>query len=697
MDRIKVSILVPAYNVEAYIEECIQSLISQTLKEIEIVIVDDASTDDTLAIAERYATGDSRIHIYRQPKHLGLAAIRELSVPLAHGKYIVFVDSDDSLSCTALEQLYIQAEKRQSDIVLGTLLRCYSDGRKIRMGEKVSVFTTENTVLSGQDCFKRLIDTGCYVPMVCGNLYRTEFICKNDLHFGAYYHEDEYFTPYALFYAQRVSYFDKDFYFYRQRIDSIMHRTDNLKKRAESLSFAGNELISFIQKQTIGIDAKVRRAFREQGKHLCQRSQHLYEKELSISSRRCLLIFSEESIASQYGIGTYIRQLVQCFDTSEWDLHVINLHSSGTFGVKFRLENNVAWYDFPIPPEQMSSNAPIHENRNFKGIFYYWLSRIGDGRKVYCHLNFFGHHYLATLFKEKLGCPIIFTLHYTNWSFELLGNRELLKHYMAQPTGHIKEAFEKEKAFMKECCDRVIAIARHSYNMLHEIYGLPKDKLAYIPNGLKDDYRKLTIDERNVLRKKYHYSENEKIIIFAGRLDLVKGIVELIEAFKEVLKSTPEARLIVAGSGNFSGCLEAAAPWWRQVSFTGFVSKEQLYELYAIADLGVVPSIHEEFGYVATEMMLNVLPVVVHGTTGLKEITDNGKYAVTFQFDEKRNYLPLKEAIIKALKQKHSERYKQNARNWVLRNYTIPSFRKRIMNIYSCMEPPYCINNYLNK
>lgn len=131
MDRIKVSILVPAYNVEAYIEECIQSLISQTLKEIEIVIVDDASTDDTLAIAERYATGDSRIHIYRQPKHLGLAAIRELSVPLAHGKYIVFVDSDDSLSCTALEQLYIQAEKRQSDIVLGTLLRCYSDGRKI--------------------------------------------------------------------------------------------------------------------------------------------------------------------------------------------------------------------------------------------------------------------------------------------------------------------------------------------------------------------------------------------------------------------------------------------------------------------------------------------------------------------------------------------------------------------------------------
>ena len=96
-------------------------------------------------------------------------------------------------------------------------------------------------------------------------------------------------------------------------------------------------------------------------------------------------------------------------------------------------------------------------------------------------------------------------------------------------------------------------------------------------------------------------------------------------------------------------------------------------------------------------MVVNKLPIIVNDTTGLKEITDNGKHAVTFQFDEKRNYLPLKEAIIKALKQKHSERYKQNARNWGLRNYTIPSFRKRIMNTYSCMEPPYCINYYLNK
>ena len=69
MDKTKVSILVPAYNVEDYIEECLQSLISQTLREIEVVVVDDGSTDQTAVIAERYAITDSRIRVIRLPEH----------------------------------------------------------------------------------------------------------------------------------------------------------------------------------------------------------------------------------------------------------------------------------------------------------------------------------------------------------------------------------------------------------------------------------------------------------------------------------------------------------------------------------------------------------------------------------------------------------------------------------------------------
>lgn len=684
MNKIKVSILVPTFNVESYLDECIQSLISQTLKEIEIVIVDDGSADKTTIIAQEYASSDSRIRVIQLPEHQGVSFARNICLTHAKGKYLTFVDSDDYISTDAIENLYKIAESTHTDIVLGNMLYLYPDGRKIIVGDKSSIFCSENKVISGQECLKDMLKSGLYVPMVCGNLYQTKFIIDKGLKFKGNFHEDEYFTPYALYYARLVSYYHQQFYFYRQRCGSIMHNTSIIQQRAEALSYISTLLTQFANSQICGIDAEIRILLRNQGRSLRQRSQNLYEETLVTSTRKTLLIFSEKSIASQYGVGTYIRQLVQCFNVNEWDIHVVTLHSSPDSDISFYLENMIAWYDFPIPTEQLSSNAPIHEERYFKGIFYYWASRIGDGRSVYCHFNFYSHHQLASMFKIRLGTHIIFTLHYTSWSFDLLGNRELLEHYLQQPENSVKDTFEKEKAFMEECCDCVIAIANHSYNMLHEIYGLPLDKLAYIPNGLKDDYVERTEAEIKKLRKKYHYTDNERIILFAGRLDRVKGIIELIESFKSIQEIIPETRLIIAGNGNFNKCMEVASPCWKYISFTGFISKEQLYELYAIADVGVVPSIHEEFGYVACEMMLNKLPIVVHDTTGLKEITDNGKYATTFYFDKTHKHTKLKDAILNALNNRNMSI--ELGREYVLNHYTIPLFHERITNIYRCMR-----------
>jgi glycosyltransferase involved in cell wall biosynthesis len=86
---------------------------------------------------------------------------------------------------------------------------------------------------------------------------------------------------------------------------------------------------------------------------------------------------------------------------------------------------------------------------------------------------------------------------------------------------------------MLDCCDRVIAIAKHSYTMIHELYGLPQSKISYIPNGLICKYREYNNEERRSLRKKYHFTDNERIIIFAGRLEQVKGVNRLLAAFKD--------------------------------------------------------------------------------------------------------------------------------------------------------------------
>ena len=692
MDKIKVSILVPAYNVEAYLDECLQSLLSQTLKEIEIVLVDDGSSDRTATIAEQYAASDSRIRVIRLPEHEGVSHARNVCLAEAQGEYLSFVDSDDTITPTAMEELYHKAKTTDADIVLGSMLYCYPDGKRIRVGDKSCVFRSDNEILSGQECFIRMQQTGCYVPMVCSNLYRTDFIKEHpQLHFEGEFHEDEYFTPFALYEATRVTDFKKDFYLYRQREESIMHSCNNIKQRAEALCFVSKELKTFAKERCKKMDNILRGTFEKYSEHLSYRSQNLYEQELYHSDKKCLFIFTGVSIAAKFGIGTYISQLVQCFDSTIWDVQVVTLYKTAP-KIEFSIEKGIAWYYIPLSNNQNFNPESIYKEEYNKSIFYYLASRINKGRKIFCHFNFFYHKQLAIQFKEQLQAYIVYTLHCTNWSFELLGDKERLKSLLSEPDNTTKRAFEKEREFMQNCCDKIIAIAQHSYEMLIDLYGMHPSKVVKIPNALSDNFNGKINLNKNGIRKKYKYIENEKLIIFAGRLEKVKGIMELIDAFKDIVESIPDARLIIAGSGDFNHCLEKARPYSKYITFTGYLSKEQLYELYFIADVGVIPSIHEEFGYVAIEMMLNKLPVIVHKTTGLAEITNNGKYGETFNFSKRREDVSsLTDAIIKVLKKRPTENQLKERRNWVLKNYSIPIFRKRILSVYACMENP-CSN-----
>ena len=104
MDEIKVSVIIPIYNTEKYLAECLESIINQTLKQIEIICIDDGSSDGSAAILKEYAQNDLRISMYTQ-KNRGVSAARNVGVRHARGKYLFFMDSDDILEKNALEIL----------------------------------------------------------------------------------------------------------------------------------------------------------------------------------------------------------------------------------------------------------------------------------------------------------------------------------------------------------------------------------------------------------------------------------------------------------------------------------------------------------------------------------------------------------------------------------------------------------------
>ena len=122
VDNPKVSIIIPVYNTEIYLEKCLESIIRQSLKEIEIIITNDGSSDNSLQIIRAFEEFDKRIKVINQEKQ-GQAAARNRGIEIAKGEYIGFVDSDDWIDFDYYEKLYLTAKKYNSDVALADYIR----------------------------------------------------------------------------------------------------------------------------------------------------------------------------------------------------------------------------------------------------------------------------------------------------------------------------------------------------------------------------------------------------------------------------------------------------------------------------------------------------------------------------------------------------------------------------------------------
>jgi glycosyltransferase involved in cell wall biosynthesis len=239
----KVSIIVPVYNVEKYLEKCLDSLINQTLKDIEIICINDGSLDNSINILEKYAIKDNRLKIISQ-KNAGLSAARNTGINAASGDYIGFCDSDDWVSLDFYEKLYKCAVQNNTDIACGEII-------KIRKGKEKKFLTYNNETIA-KTYLEKL--QSCNVPdysYVWNKIYRLSKIKKHNLYFeeGITY-EDIIFSPQALFYLDKTVTIKNTYYYYLSRKTSITHNSNNDHDGIKSSEFAKN----FIQSHGVNID-----------------------------------------------------------------------------------------------------------------------------------------------------------------------------------------------------------------------------------------------------------------------------------------------------------------------------------------------------------------------------------------------------------------------------------------------------------
>lgn len=243
----KVSIIVPAYNTEKYIAKCLSSLIMQTLKEIEIVIINDGSTDKTLAVIEMFSKSDGRIKLINQENQKQGAA-RNNGTKAAIGEYIGFVDSDDWVDLDYFEKLYNAAKKYDSDIALATNVRTGNGKTKKRLNIEKEMFVTT---------LQERIDISNQVKNPCptNKIYKRQMLIDNSIIWPeGVYCEDKLFTIQAIYYANGlVAVPDIYYYYFRNPNSTVNTKT---KKTTKDKNNAKLAVLEFLKEKKANIRDK---------------------------------------------------------------------------------------------------------------------------------------------------------------------------------------------------------------------------------------------------------------------------------------------------------------------------------------------------------------------------------------------------------------------------------------------------------
>ena len=223
MDMPLISVIVPVYKVEKYLDRCVQSIVDQTYSNLEIILVDDGSPDNCGAMCDAWAEKDSRIKVIHK-ENGGLSDARNVGMAVASGVYMGFVDSDDYISPDMYQLLYDRMVADDADIAACGVEMVFENGTLPR-----ALTSSGSCVLNNAEAMEAVIRESWLKQPVWYKLYKTELI-RDCLFPVGKYHEDVFWTWQAVARAEKVSVFDTPCYYYVQRSGSIMAERYTLRR-----------------------------------------------------------------------------------------------------------------------------------------------------------------------------------------------------------------------------------------------------------------------------------------------------------------------------------------------------------------------------------------------------------------------------------------------------------------------------------
>ncbi len=236
----KISIIIPVYNTEQYLKRCLESVCSQTLKDIEIICVNDSSSDNSLALLKEFEKRDNRIKIINLDKNEGASVARNSGLEIARGEYLGFVDSDDTVDLDFYEKLYSKAKSKNADVVKGTLKCFYHKNGSIQI---LPEHDLNNEIKKNKAYFYYTFTTA---------IYKTNFIKTNKIFFpkGIIHFEDPFFTIKAGLYYKKIEIVEDACYYYIDNPSSTSRKIPT-KTHVHSLVTSANMIVDMLNKNNV--------------------------------------------------------------------------------------------------------------------------------------------------------------------------------------------------------------------------------------------------------------------------------------------------------------------------------------------------------------------------------------------------------------------------------------------------------------
>ncbi|MBP5429397.1 MAG: glycosyltransferase [Elusimicrobiaceae bacterium] len=225
---LKVSVIIPVFNVASYLKNCLDSCLASTLQEVEFICINDGSTDNSLQILQEYAKKDKRFIVLSQ-ENSGQGITRNRALQVAQGEFVAFVDPDDFISPDLLKSAYDYAQLHRADVVQFNYIEYRESQKKYKKIDLCKKFKKEyNYNLKTRKKYdKTVISEGLFYNLynqVWNRIYRRDFILKNDIHFATTRNgEDHLFTIGVLIHADEIYYLADYLYTYRVRMGSMCH------------------------------------------------------------------------------------------------------------------------------------------------------------------------------------------------------------------------------------------------------------------------------------------------------------------------------------------------------------------------------------------------------------------------------------------------------------------------------------------